>query len=53
MILDVKAQAEKELAEECWRKAVDAEKERIKKRRSQSFLVKLFPWKLLIVRRDQ
>lgn len=46
---EISAQAKKEIAEEEFRKAVEAEKFRILQRRS--LLARIFPWKIIIKRR--
>jgi hypothetical protein len=45
----IKAQAMKELAEEKFRQAVEAEKERLRKYRPMWY--RLFPWEITIKRR--
>lgn len=45
----IKLQAEKELKEEEFRKAVDLMKEKLKK---QKWYHLVFPWKIVIIRRD-
>jgi hypothetical protein len=48
-IAKIKKQAEQEIKEEEFRTAVEKEKERI--RNSRKFWCRLFPWKLIIIRR--
>lgn len=48
--MEIRKQAEKEVAEEIFRKSVDREKERVRLRKS--FWIRLFPWRVVIERRD-
>ncbi len=49
LLVDVRTQAEAEIAEELFRLAVDKHKEKL---RARQWWHVLFPWKLMILRRE-
>ena len=46
---EIKRQAEREIKEEAFRKAVDKMKEKL---RAKKWYHSLFPWKIVIIKRD-
>lgn len=51
-IEQIKAEAEKELEAERFREAVDKYKEKIKKREGESVWSKLFPYRIIIIKKE-
>lgn len=49
-IVEIRKQAEKEIQEEDYRKAVDKYKERLRKK--TSLIDSIFPFKIVIIRKD-
>ena len=48
---EIKKQARKEIEEDDYRQAVDKYKEKLRDKRK--FWNKVFPWKIIIIRKDQ